>query len=133
MGQLAVILLDTHALLYWANEPEKLGDKAQTKIDRSARIGVHVISCFEIAILVEKEKIVLNRPLEEWIGDALSHPKIELRPLSVKETIICTQLPGNFHHDPADRIIAASCLIHNIPLISKNQLIKDWGYVKTVW
>lgn len=128
-----MILLDTHALLFWTLEPEKLGEQAENSINRTSRIGVHVISCFEIAILVEKDKIELARPVDEWIADALSHPKIEVIPLTVTAAVKCTQLPGDFHQDPVDRMLAATCLQDNLPLISKDRLIKQWGYITTIW
>lgn len=128
-----MILLDTHALLFWADDPDKLGDNARKKIKRASSIGVHVISCFEIAVLVEKQKIKLNQPLENWVSNALSHPKIEVIPLTVKAAVLCTQLPGSFHRDPADRMLAATCLLNDVPLLSKDELIKKWGYITVIW
>jgi PIN domain nuclease of toxin-antitoxin system len=128
-----MILLDTHALIFWANEPDSLGENARKTINSASRIGMHIISCFEIAILVEKEKIVLNKPADSWIADALSHPKVEIVPLTVPVAVKCTQLPGNFHRDPADRMLAAECLMNDYPMVTKDRLISQWGYIETIW
>jgi PIN domain nuclease of toxin-antitoxin system len=128
-----MILLDTHALLFWMREQEKLGDHAYHTIDKAQRIGVHVISCFEIAILVEKNKIKLNYAVDQWMADTLSHSKIEVIPLSVSIAVKCTQLPGNFHRDPVDRMLAATCLLNDYPLVTKDREITKWGYIETVW
>lgn len=128
-----MILLDTHTLVFWADDPQRLGRKARKEINRTSRIGVHIISCFEIAILVKKEKIILDKPVDEWLADALSHPKIEIVPLTVSVAVGCTRLPGDFHRDPADRMLAATCLQENFPLVSKDRLIKQWGYITTIW
>ncbi len=128
-----MILLDTHALLFWIMKPEKLGDQAARKLKKSARLGVHVITCFEIAILVEKQKIELPETVDDWIGDVLSHPKIEVIPLTVPVAIQCTQLPGGFHRDPVDRMLAAECLMNDYPLVTKDQQITDWGHIETIW
>ncbi len=128
-----MILLDTHAWIWWMDKPDKLGNKAQQSVKKSKRIGVHVFSCFEIAILVEKAKITLEKAVDEWIADALSHSKIEVIPLSVAAAVKCTQLPGNFHRDPADRILLATCLLNDYPLITKDLLIERWGFIETIW
>lgn len=128
-----MIILDTHAWIWWLDKPDKLGDKAQRSINKYKRIGVHAISCFEIAILVEKDKITLEKPADEWIADALSHSKIEVVPLSVAAAVKCRQLPGNFHRDPVDRILAATCLLNDYPLITKDRLIEQWGFIETIW
>jgi PIN domain nuclease of toxin-antitoxin system len=128
-----MILLDTHALLFWMRQSDKLGFEAYHTIDSAHRIGVHVISCFEIAILVEKNKIELDYPVDQWISDTLSHSKIELIPLSVSAAVTCTQLPGDFHRDPVDRILAAACLLNDWPLVTKDRLIEEWEYIETIW
>jgi PIN domain nuclease of toxin-antitoxin system len=67
MGRSILILLDTHTLIWWIEDWNKLGEQAQHAIKANLSIGVHVISCLEIAILIEKDKIELTLPLEEWI------------------------------------------------------------------
>lgn len=128
-----MILLDTHALIFWIMEPSKLGDRASKTINKASRLGVHVISCFEIAILVEKDKIELPKPVGDWISDALSHPKTDLVPLSIAVAVQCTQLPDDFHRDPVDRMLAATCLLNDWPLVTKDKLIEKWGYIETIW
>jgi PIN domain nuclease of toxin-antitoxin system len=128
-----MILLDTHTWIWWMNVSDKLTNEAQEAITRSNRIGIHVISCFEIAILAEKNKITLSKPVEDWVSASLSHPKIEIIPLSVSAAITCTQLPSNFHRDPVDRMLAAACLLNDYSLITKDREIAKRGYIETVW
>jgi PIN domain nuclease of toxin-antitoxin system len=128
-----VILLDTHAWIWWTDIPDKLGDGAHRRIEKASRIGVHVISCFEIAILVEKKKITLDLPVDEWVSKSFRHPKIDLVPLSVPAAIQCTQFPGGFHQDPVDRILSATCLINDYPMVTKDRLIEEWGHIETIW
>lgn len=128
-----MIVLDTHTWIWWMDIPDNLGSKARQTIGKSARVGVHVISCFEVSILVEKEKIELNDPLDEWIANALSHPKVEVVPLSVSAAVKCNHLPGDFHRDPVDRMLAATCLLNDYPMLTKDRLIEQWGFIETVW
>jgi PIN domain nuclease of toxin-antitoxin system len=134
MGRRSVlILLDTHTLIWWAEDENKLGKQAQEAITDARAIGVHVISCLEIAILIEKDKIELTLPVEEWVGRVMRHPKVEVIPLSIKGTIECTRLPGEFHRDPFDQILAAACLLNGWPLVTKDQAISEWSYIETIW
>lgn len=128
-----MIVLDTHAWIWWTDIPDKLGSQAHRRIEKASRIGVHVISCFEIAVLVEKQKITLDLAVDKWVSKSFRHPKIDTIPLSVNATIKCTQLPGNFNQDPADRILSATCMINDYPLVTKDRLIQEWGYIETIW
>jgi len=129
-----VVILDTHAWLFWIdNNLDLLGKNALELIQNESVLGVSVISCWEIGMLVNKQRIALNRDVQDWIDLALKYPKIEIVDLSPQIAILSTRLPGDFHGDPADRIIVASALKNNCPLISKDKQINNWGHVKTIW
>ena len=50
-----MIVLDTHAWVWWVSDPGKLGRRARREIERSPRIGVPTICSLEIAIGVSRE------------------------------------------------------------------------------
>lgn len=97
-----MIILDTHALLWWANESTKLSPKANAAIQEADIIGIPAICCWEIAMLATKSRIQLSMDILDWIDLALKRPKIQLLPLTPTIAVKATQLPGNFHGDPAD-------------------------------
>lgn len=84
-------------------------------------------------MLVAKERIGLNMDVEVWIDLALQRPSVELLPLTPEIAVLSTRLPVAFHGDPADRLIVASSLAHNAPLITRDEKITDWGFVPVVW
>jgi PIN domain nuclease of toxin-antitoxin system len=43
-----------------------------------------------------------------------------------------TQLPGEFHNDPADQIVVATARQHNLTVLTSDRLIQAYPYVKTV-
>ena len=96
-------------------------------------IGIPAISCWEIAMLVSKNRIGLSMDVQILIDLAFQHPKTQLLPLSPEIAVLSTRLPGDFHGDPADRLIVASCLVHKTPLISKDEKIQKWGYLPIIW
>ena len=128
-----MVILDTHIWFYYINNGvETLSNDIQKVIHDSDILGISIISCWEMAMLVTKERIKLSIDIQDWISTALSYKGFKLIDLTPEIAVLSTRLPGNIHKDPADRIIAASCIKHNIPLCTHDQQIIDWGYLKTI-
>ncbi len=129
-----MIVLDTHVWLFWVNDDRELiSKKALTAINRAESLGVSVISCWEIAMLVAKQRLAFNMDVQDWVNQASKYPGIRLIGLDAEVAVLSTRLPGNFHGDPADRMIVATCMKHNVPLISKDKMIRSWGQIKVIW
>ena len=128
-----MILLDTHAWIWWVAEPRRLSAKARRAIQQSDDLGVSVISCWEVAMLVEKGRISFNRDVQSWIDLALQRPKIRLISIDPQIAVLSTRLPGEFHADPVDRMLASTCLTYGVPLISKDRQIKNWKQIPVIW
>ncbi|MCK4803683.1 MAG: type II toxin-antitoxin system VapC family toxin [Spirochaetes bacterium] len=129
-----MIVLDTHVWLFWVNDDRELiSKKALTAINRAESLGVSVISCWEIAMLVVKQRLAFNMDVQDWVNQASKYPRIRLIGLDAEVAVLSTRLPGNFHGDPADRMIVATCMKHNVPLISKDKMIRSWGQIKVIW
>ena len=132
-GRKRVIVLDTHIWFYSINDgPEKLPAKARKAIRDNDVLGVSIISCWEIAMLVAKNRLRFSIDVQDWITQALKYKGIKLIELTPEIAVLATRLPGEFHKDPADRIIAASCLKLGAPLITLDKSIKEWGHVHTI-
>jgi len=128
-----MILLDTHAWLWWVSKPSELSRAARQSIGGESRIGVSAISCLEVATLVAKGRISVDRDTLEWLETVLAMPKVELIPLTPLVAVKATQLGNDFPGDPADRVIAAISILESAPLITKDSRIRDYAAVKTVW
>jgi len=129
-----LIVLDTHVWLFWVNDDRELiSKKALTAINRAESLGVSVISCWEIAMLVAKRRLAFNMDVQDWVNQASKYPGIRLIGLDAEVAVLSTRLPGNFNGDPADRMIVATCMKHNVPLISKDKMIRSWGQIKVIW
>jgi PIN domain nuclease of toxin-antitoxin system len=133
MGCCIVILLDTHAWIWWVSESPKLSEKARMAIETEDFLGVSAISCWETAMLYAKQRIRFNLDIEEWIDLAEKRPKIQVLPLTPKVAVLSTRLPGDFHGDPADRIIAATSLSKGIALVTRDEKIIQWDQITTIW
>jgi PIN domain nuclease of toxin-antitoxin system len=128
-----VILLDTHIWFVYINDgPEHLSTEANTAIRAHDVLGVSIISCWEIAMLVAKQRIKLSIDVQDWISQALAYKGIKLIELTPEIATLSTRLPGTFHKDPADRMLAATCLKLGIPLLTLDRNIIAWGYIPTI-
>lgn len=126
MTEKTTILLDTHAWIWWVTESPRLSLPAATAIAQADELAVHLISCWEVAMLVEKGRLKFNREVVDWIDLALQRPKVSLLPFEPTTAVLAAQLK-NFHGDPADRFLVASCLTHHLPLVSADQLFSNGG------
>lgn len=130
-----MIVLDTHIWIWWVNGSAELSaDKAQILLlGQADGLGVSVISCWEIAKLVEKGRLALAVPVDQWIEQALAYPGIRLLPLDPKIAVASTQLPKPFHHDPADQIITATAREMDCPVATNDGRILAYAHVKLAW
>jgi len=127
-----LILLDTHIWIWWVNGSNEL---SQDHLDlllnhESTGLGVSVISCWEVAKLVERKRLVLTTPMDSWLDTALTYPGITLFDLTPKIAVESTQLPPGFHRDPADQMIVATARVFDIPLLTADSLISSYPHVK---
>lgn len=134
-----LILLDTHVWLWLLNGEEKLiSSQCLSYIEDSVKysnIRVSAISVWEVGMLESKGKIIFPIGCLEWVNKALNAPGISLAPITPEIAIESSRLPGKFHGDPADRIIAATARILGATLISHDKQIIMYGkkkYLKVI-
>jgi len=129
-----MIVLDTHIWVWWVHGDAHLS-RTQMEIieaNETEMIGVSAISVWEIAKLVEYDRLQLPCPLHEWFDEALAYAGIRLIELSPEIAIESCGLPGEFHRDPADQIIVATARIFRCPLVTRDSRILTYPYVTTV-
>ena len=128
-----MILLDTHVWVWWAAEPKKLSARARKAVDGADEIGVSAISPWEVAMLVSKGRLELDRDVLLWIRQALALPKVSLVPLSPEIAVGSTTLDSAFPGDPADRILAATALRLRAPLVTADARLRRLASLNTIW
>jgi len=128
-----LIVLDTHAWLWWVSEPSRLGKAATKKLETAKRIGVSAISCLEVATAVATGRISLDRSPLDWMQQALALPRVELLSLTPSIAVEATQLGGGFHGDPADRVIVATAMLESAALVTRDDRIRRYPGVTTAW
>ena len=126
-----MILLDTHMWVWSVGDTSQLRPRHRELLDEHANEGwgVSVISCWEVAKLVERGRLVLQPPVAEWIAAALQSPHIRLLSLTPEIAVASTQLPIGFHTDPANQIIVATARVLGIPLLTADAKILNYPHV----
>ncbi|WP_339384758.1 type II toxin-antitoxin system VapC family toxin [Tychonema sp. LEGE 06208] len=84
---------------------------------QSQGLGVSMISCWEVAKLVELGRLTLSLAVDEWLAAALAYPGVQQLELTIPMIIQSTKLTG-FHRDPADQLIVATAKIHGCPVLT---------------
>ena len=127
-----MIVIDTHIWIWWVHGHPDLKAWMRERLleQESDQIGVSVISCWEIARLVADSKLDLNRSISAWFAIALAYPGVELIDLSPEISIDSNNLPGEFHRDPADRIIVATARMNDCDLLTADTKILQYANVK---
>jgi len=128
-----MIVLDTHIWVWWVDGNQRLTKANEQWIQQhqSQGLGVSIISCWEIAKLVENNKLVLSCSVSEWLNGALAYPGVQLLDLTLPIVVESTQLVG-FHRDPADQMIVATARIYNCQLLTVDEKILNYPNVQTL-
>jgi PIN domain nuclease of toxin-antitoxin system len=127
-----LILLDTHAFLWWLTDDGKLTKRARTIIaDTKNTIFVSAASAWEIATKVRLGKLLIAVELASNFGSYLEQE--QFRPLSISSShaVRAGPLPGP-HKDPFDRMLIAQAQEENIPILS-NELLFDRFGIQRIW
>lgn len=126
-----MILLDTHVWVWWVHDDRMLrGLRTTIEVKESEGLAVSAISCWEVAKLVERGRLQLPMNLHDWLDLALDPSGVSLIPLSAGIAAASTELPGDFHRDPADQIIVATSRLHDLPLATFDEKIRRYPHVR---
>ena len=121
------VLLDTHALIWLMEGDQSLGQQSRQVADTAVRedgLLVSAMSFWEVAMLAQRQRIMLSQPVRNWRQKVLELG-IEEIPVSGDVGILAVELE-NFHADPADRVIAATTLAHGATLVTADARILEW-------
>ena len=124
------LLLDTHIWLWMEGGRKELKSGVKELIETAARHGdlmVSVIAAWELALLTSKNRLELDMPVRDWISEALTMPGLRLAPMTPDIAVESCFLPGDFHNDPADRLIVATARLERATIVTRDARIRDYG------
>ena len=125
-------LLDTHVWIWSQENPEELGDRTrELLIDPEQALYVSPVSTLEIARLIAGGTIRLSGGLLEWVTDTLEVLRGITVQISHGIAVEAYALPGSFHKDPADRILAATARLDHLTLVTADDRLLRYPHVRT--
>jgi len=130
------VVVDTHALVWYLVEPERLSQTASDALDQASATGEAIyasaISLVEMIYLVEKGR--LPQAVMDRLTEALATPEAELSlvPVDQEVAMMVRAIPRAVVADLPDRIIAATALRLNLPLVTRDKKIQA-AQIKSLW
>jgi PIN domain nuclease of toxin-antitoxin system len=126
----STVLLDTHVVHWWSAEPQRVSARAREALDEADELAIAAISWFELAWLARHERIVVNIPIRSWLLGLAA----QLRTIAVTPAVAdsAVALPSSFPGDPADRLIYATAIEYDLPLVTKDRAIRDHAHPRSV-
>lgn len=132
-----MILLDTHALIWWVSgEQDRLSADAAAAIQaelQDGKIGVSSISAWEVAMLVNRGRLALSMDVSAWLSVVEDIEAVAFVPVDHEIGVKAVELPGDFHKDPADRLIVATARKLAVPVVTADDKIRGYPHVRSIW
>jgi PIN domain nuclease of toxin-antitoxin system len=126
------ILLDTHALLWYQDDSDKLSKKVKSLIrDEDNDVFVSIVSIWEIAIKSNLGKLALDFELTE-LKHMLKEYNFEILDLSIQQIEYLSTF-SKHHKDPFDHLLIAQAILENLSLVSKDKQFKNYKELKILW
>jgi PIN domain nuclease of toxin-antitoxin system len=96
-------------------------------------LWLSLISVWEVAKKVERQQLFLDRPVDQWLDQAVAIQGLGVWDLTRPVLVHSCDLPQPFHGDPADHILVATARRHGAVLVTKDERIRRYGHVQSLW
>ena len=130
------VVLDTHAMVWYLLRAKQLSPTAlqaiRNSVGRGQPVYISAISMVETIYLVERGRVPLEalKRIDEVLKDPVSGLLVAPVDADVADTV--SRVPHDIVPDMPDRIIAATALHLDLPLVTRDQRIQSAG-IKTIW
>lgn len=127
------LLLDTCAILFLSVGHPCVAVSTRAHLQRAERVWISPISAAELACLWERDRIRLPKHWKPWLREAIQHNGWEVLPITFEIMEEAYSLPGSFHADRADRILAATARVEKLRLLTTDRKMLDYPHVAAAW
>lgn len=132
-----MIVLDTHAWVWWISDPASLPAQARRAIgeslDATRPVHVYTISTWEVALLVARGRLELKMDVRDWVARAEEAPEIVFVPIGNRIALRAVHLEDFAHRDPADRLIVATALDLGARLVTSDERLRGYAPLYAIW
>ena len=129
-----MILLDTCTLIWDAIDPNKLTPKAKKALKHSENeLIICDISIWEISMLIKKNRLIIDDSASGFINLLLQTRNFHIQQITPEIAELSVNFGPEINTDPADRLIAATSILKNIPIITADQNLRNATILDTIW
>ena len=130
-------ICDTHILLFWAHEPERLSSTARQALEKGlsrGELAIADITLWELALLRERGRLLLPADVDAdfYLKQLLAALRLHVLPIT-PEIALLSRSDLFLHGDPADRLIGATALQLGAPLITADSKLRALPGLHSVW
>ena len=128
-----MVVLDTHVLLWWTLDPDRLSPEAVRLSSAFPETGVCVssISLWEIGVNMKRGQLEIGTKLTDYWNRLRQIDWLEVTPVTAEIWLENVELDWD-HRDPADRTIVATAKLPGLPILSKDTAVAAF-YPQTIW
>lgn len=125
------LLLDTHAFIWWATEPEKLPAALLARMTGEESLLLSMASLWEMQIKIGLGKLTLRQPLRSVVEEQQAENGIQLLGIEARHLWALDALP-QAHGDPFDRLLIAQAYCDDLALVSRDVQFDSYP-IHRVW
>lgn len=126
------LLLDTHVLLWWHDQPARLTETAYDAInDMGNDVFISVVNGWEIQIKAQLGKLTLSKPLRVLFQEEQAMNGFRLLPVTMDHVYALDSLPLH-HRDPFDRLLIAQAHQEGLTLVTHDPKFSAYS-ISLLW
>ena len=129
-----MIVLDTCAIIWDALDNSKLSSKAKKVINEAeCELIICDISIWEISLLIERKRLIVDDTASGFINLVLQSRNFQIQPITPEIAELSVSFSQEINNDPADRLIAATSILHNAAIVTADKNLRKATILDTIW